>query len=184
MFDRLWDVLHEFLRLFRPAIILMPYERGLLIRLGKYIRELDSGFHWVFPFHIDTVLYENVVSRVEHISGLATVTKDGKQVSCDAIITYRISDLKKALLDVEHLHDAILDTCAGVIGTLLCGQGWDDLWSGVSVELLTTGCRKRGWKYGIEIQSVQLTGLALTKTLRLTGSVSAHTSTALPFGTS
>lgn len=181
MFDKLWDVLHEIMRLFRPVIVLMPYERGLLIRLGSLKRELEPGLHWIIPFHVDTVLYENVTTRVEHLAGLATVTKDGKQVSCDAIITYRISDLKKALLDVEYIHDAILDTCAGVIGTSLCGQGWDDLWGGASAELLTSACRKRGWKYGIEIQAVQLTGLALTKTLRLTGSLAGtHAVSSLP----
>lgn len=180
MFEWLSEVIKEILRTFRPCIVLMPNERGLLIRLGIFKRELEPGFHWVVPFLVDTVLYENVTARVEHIPGLATVTKDGKQISCDAIVTYRISDLKKALLTVEHLRDAVLDTCAGVIGTSLCGQSWDDLWGGVAAETVTAACRKRGFRYGIQIEQVQLTGLALTKTLRLTGSLAASAHGAFP----
>lgn len=173
MFDRVWEVIKEILRAFQPYVVLMPYERGVLTRLGVIKYEMEPGFHWCWPFHIDVVHFLNVVAHVEHIANLATITKDGKQVSCEAIVTYRISNVRKALFEVEHLRDAIMDTCAGVIGSTLCGQTWEDLWGGAAAETVTDACRKRGWKYGIEVQSVQLTGLAQARTIRLTGAMAS-----------
>lgn len=180
MFEKLWEILKEFMSICRPCVVLMPYERGVLTRLGIIKYEMEPGFHWCWPFHIDVVHFLNVVAHVEHITNLATITKDGKQVSCEAIVTYRISDIRKALFEVEHLRDAILDTCAGVIGTTLCGQTWEDLWGGAGAEAVTAACRKRGWKYGIEVQSVQLTGLAQARTVRLTGSLASSSHGAFP----
>jgi hypothetical protein len=70
---------------------------------------------------------------------------------------------------VHDLKDAINDTCAGLIGTELAKHEWSTIWHGEATENLSNVCRKRGWKWGVEIISVQLVGAALVKNLRITG---------------
>lgn len=175
MFDRLIDFVNQWLHALVFWHIIEPYERGLQLRMGRLVKELDPGLHWIMPFHVDTVVSENVVPRTERITGLATTTADGKSVGFDAIVTYRISDIQKAMLEVNDLKDAIADTCAGMIGTSLSNATWEQIRHGEAVDALTAACRKKGWKWGVEIQGVQLVGIALVRNLRLSISAPPHT---------
>lgn len=174
MLDRLLEIVVTSLNSLVPWVVLQPYERGVHLRLGHFIREVEPGFHWVIPFHVDTIFHENVVPRTERLSGLATTTSDGKSVGFDAVITYRITNITKALLEVNDLKDAIADSCAGTIGTTLAGATWEEIRHGDTVEKLSSDCRKRGWKWGVEIQNVQLTGIALVKNLRISTCAAPH----------
>jgi len=169
MFERLVDLLEKIFVFLLPFTVVHPYQRCVKIRLGTFKKVLEPGFHWILPFNIDEVPGLNVMLKTHRIPGLATTTKDGKQVGFDAVVSYRISDVQKALLEIDDVHDAIIDACAGVVGTALADNTWDELIHGTAVDGLTKSCRARGWRYGVEILSVQLTGLALVRTVRLTG---------------
>lgn len=175
MWDKLIDLLQSVWNELMPIAVVHPYNGGLQLRMGKLIRVIEGGnWYWKVPF-ADNILYEHVVPRTERLTGLATTTVDGKAVGFDAVITWRISDLRKALLEVSDLKDAIADSCAGIIGTELSNATWDDIIHGNIVDALTAACRKRGWKWGVEIQMVQLTGVAPVKNLRVSLSGHAHT---------
>ena len=77
---------------------------------------------------------------------LATTTRDNYSIGFDAIVTYRIADIQKALLEVSEVKDAIVDTCVGIIGTTLSEATWLDVLHGGAVDNLTAACRKRGWR--------------------------------------
>lgn len=182
MFDRLWEIIQACFEALVPFIILYPFEKGVLCRLGTFKRELEPGFHWCIPFHIDTVFHEHITPRTEHLTGLSTTTVDGHAVGFDAVVTWRISNIRKALLEVTDLKDAIADTCAGQIGSTLAGAEWSAIRNGEVVDNLTDVVRKRGWKWGVEILSVQLSGVALVKNYRVTGSSQPHTVHLTPMG--
>lgn len=174
MLDRLWELLGHLYESIIPFIVIQPYERAVVTRLGTFKRELEPGFHWRIPF-FETVFNDHVTPRVDHLVGLSTTTKDGKAVGFDAVVTWRISDLRKATFEVTDLKDAIADTCAGQIGTTLADATWDAIRSGEVIENLTAVVRKRGWKWGVEITNVQLSGIALVRNYRITGSSQPHT---------
>lgn len=169
MFDRLIEILQGCFHALVPWVVLAPYERGVLVRLGKFVREVEPGFTWCWPFYIDIVYHHVVVPRTDRLAGLAATTSDGKSIGFDAVITYRIVNIQKAALEVYDLKDAISDSCAGVIGTALSAKTWEDIRTGAGDigEVLETACHKRARKWGVEIQSVQLTGVAVAKNLRL-----------------
>jgi regulator of protease activity HflC (stomatin/prohibitin superfamily) len=169
LFEKLIELLQASLESILPFVILADYQEGVLLRLGRFHRKLGPGLHWKIPFNFDTVLHDDVKPRTERLSGLAATTTDGKSVGFDAVITYSIADIRKALLEVHDLKDAIADTAAGVIGTELSNKEWGAIRHGEMAEHLTTVCRKRGWKWGVEVHAVQLVGVALVKNLRISG---------------
>jgi regulator of protease activity HflC (stomatin/prohibitin superfamily) len=172
--DKLLDFIVSIWNDLTPITVLNPYTGAVQIRLGKTLRVLEGGaWYWKIPF-ADYILHDTVVPRTERLTGLATTTSDGKAIGFDAVITYRISDVAKALLEVHDLKDAIADSCAGIIGTELSNRAWAAIIHGDTVEELTAACRKRGWKWGVEIQLVQLTGVAPVKNLRVSLSGHAH----------
>ena len=172
MLDKLLDFIVSIWNDLTPVEVIPPYNGGVQLRMGKLLRSLEGGgWYWKVPF-ADHIITEHTVPRTERLTGLATTTSDSKAIGFDAVITYRISDVQKALLEVSDLKDAIADSCAGIIGTELSNSSWADIVHGDTVELLTKACRARGWKWGVEIQLVQLTGVAPVKNLRV--SLSGH----------
>jgi regulator of protease activity HflC (stomatin/prohibitin superfamily) len=175
MLDKLLEFLASIWHELVPITVMHPYNSGVQLRMGKTLRVLEAGgWYWKIPF-VDDVLNEHIVPRTERLTGLATTTSDGRAIGFDAVITYRISDIQKALLDVHDLKDAIADSCAGIIGTELSNSTWVSIIHGDTVEDLTAACRKRAWKWGVEIQLVQLTGVAPVKNLRVSLSGHPHT---------
>jgi regulator of protease activity HflC (stomatin/prohibitin superfamily) len=170
--EKFFEILQAIWHSLLPFVVITHYQEAVLLRLGIYKRNLGPGFHWIIPLNFDSVLHDDVKPRTERLTGLSTTTADGKSIGFDAVITYFIADIKKALLEVHDLQDAVADTCAGVIGTELSNAEWRQIWHGEVTENLTAVCRKRGRKWGIEVQAVQLMGVALVKNLRISGNSS------------
>lgn len=168
--DRLVDFLIQFLDLFKFWVILAPYERGVLLRLGKFVRVIEPGLTWIWPFNVERVQYESVVPCTHTLGDQSCTTRDGKQVGLQAVITYKIRDIDVALLEVAHHEDALRDSCSGTIGQVLSTFTWEEIMAGdVAQEKITKACRQKGFKYGLEVMSVQFASMGLVKTLRLLG---------------
>lgn len=170
MFDRLVELLIGCVELFRFWVVLDPYERGVLLRLGRFVREVEPGFHWVWPFRIDHVLHESVVPTTHSLGYESITTKDNRSITFHAVITFQVRDIKKALLEIEDVNHAVRDACSGEIGRVLHGSTWAEVIDDAILDTLTAACRKRGFRYGIEIMSAQLASLSLTRNIRLMGS--------------
>lgn len=167
MLDKLIDFLIQCIELFRFWVVIHPYEGGVLLRLGKFRKVLDCGFHWMLPFGIDKDITEHVVPTTHSLGDESTISKDGKLIGFHAVVTYKIRDIQKALLDVEDVKHAIYDACCGEIGRVMRESTWEEMLSEDILEKLTAACRKRGFRYGIEVMSVQLAGIALCRSIRL-----------------
>lgn len=145
-----------------------PYEQGVLLRLGKFVKVIEPGLTWIWPFQIDSVLFEKVVPTTHSLGNESITTRDGKSVGYHAIVTYKVRDIEKALLEIDDTDHAVRDACAGEIGRVLREHDWCGIIGSATIlDELTAACRKRGFRYGIEIMSVQLAGLALVKSIRL-----------------
>lgn len=167
MFDRLVDLIIQFAELFRFWYVLQPYEQGVLVRLGKFVRVMEPGFHWVAPLSVDVVHYESVVPTTHSLGNESITTKDGKAVSFHAVVTFQIADIEKVLLSVHDTDHALVDACRGEVARTLMAHTWDEIVQDSIYDDLTKACRKRGWRWGIEVMSVQLAGLSLARNIRL-----------------
>lgn len=167
MLDRLVDFLIQFIDLFRFWVIIDPYEGGVMLRLGKKLRLLDNGFHFKIPFHIDAALTVRTVPSTHSLGNESITTQDGKSVGFHAVVTYRVRDVEKALLEVDDVDHAVRDAVSGEIGRVLRSKTWSQLSDEDTYTEITAACRRRGWRYGIEIMSVQFSGMALCKSIRL-----------------
>lgn len=167
MFDKLVDVILGFIHLFKFWVVFQPYEAGVQIRLGTFRKILNPGFHWLLPFGIDYCVAEHTTPTTHSLGDESVTSKDGKSVGFHAIVTYRVSNIQKATLEVTDVNHAVLDATSGEIGRVMRESTWEEMLAGDLQDKLSIACRKRGWKYGIEILSIQLAGLALVRSLRI-----------------
>lgn len=165
-FEKLIDLVVQFLELFRFCTIIDCYERGVRLRFGKFSGALEPGFHFQCPFFIDRIITENVVPKLHQLPTQSVVTRDDKQIAMGAVICYSIRSIEKAVLEVESVNHAVNDACQTAILDLILTSTWDEIRAAEFGDGLTAKCRKRAWKYGIEIESVRFCELALVRTYR------------------
>jgi regulator of protease activity HflC (stomatin/prohibitin superfamily) len=167
MLDLLIQTILGFLDLFKFWVVVAPYAGAVRVRLGKEITVLSNGFHWIIPFGIDHVLVDHIVPTTHSLGEESITTRDGKSVTFHAVVTYKIHDIEKALLQIENADHAVRDACSGECGRILHENTWEEILDASILEKLTKACRKRGFQYGIEIIAVQLAGLAIARNIRI-----------------
>lgn len=84
-----------------------PYEKGLVERLGKFSRLLDSGLNFVVPF-IDTVRKVDMREQVMDVPPQEVITKDNVGVTVDAVIYFKVTDPFKVAYNVANFQYAAL----------------------------------------------------------------------------
>ena len=85
----------------RSARIVAQYEKGLVMRLGKYRTTVDSGLTFLVPV-IEDMLKVDMRERVINVEPQKVITKDNVSVTVDAVIYYRIIDPVKATFEVQN----------------------------------------------------------------------------------
>jgi regulator of protease activity HflC (stomatin/prohibitin superfamily) len=167
MLDRLIDFLVGCIELLRFWQVVAPYEEAVQIRLGKFQRVMGSGLYFVLPFGIDHCLIQCVVPTTHSLGDESITTKDDKSIGFHAVVTYQVRDIKKAMLDIADVDHAVRDACSGEIGRVLRESTWEEIRSPEMLDKLTAACRKRGFRYGIEVIAAQLAGISLVRSIRL-----------------
>ncbi|AGK54021.1 slipin family protein [Bacillus sp. 1NLA3E] len=85
--------------------IVQQYQQAVVLRLGRYNRSLEPGFHLVIPF-IESVGKIDMRIRVENVENQDIITKDSVPVTLNAVVYYQVVNAQKALLDVEDYRKA------------------------------------------------------------------------------
>lgn len=166
MIDRLMDFLTGCVKIFQCWCLIYAYEQGVRMRFGKFQAVLQPGFHWCLPFHFDHVMVDNVVTRTVHLGAQSLTTKDGKSIVVSAIVTLSISDIRKALLEIESIDHAMMDACYAGITSHVSVSTWEQLHAEDAFENLTKLCRRQAKRYGLEVERVQLGDLQICRTYR------------------
>lgn len=81
--------------------IIQPYEKGLVERLGKYVKTLDSGLQFIWPF-IENVRKVDMRERVLDVPPQEVITSDNVVVTVDAVVYFEITDPVRVMYQVEN----------------------------------------------------------------------------------
>ncbi len=82
--------------------LLKEWERGVLLRLGRFQRVLGPGINWTFPGFDRLVATVDMRIRSTPFQAEKTLTKDTVPVNVDAVLFWVVTDAKKAVVEVEH----------------------------------------------------------------------------------
>lgn len=94
--------------IFSFIYIIKQFERSIILRLGKYHRQIGPGINYRIPF-IDNVLVIDIRERVREFKAERMLTKDNVPVTIDAILRYKIIEgrTNDAILNVENFNEMI-----------------------------------------------------------------------------
>jgi regulator of protease activity HflC (stomatin/prohibitin superfamily) len=97
----LFVLLIALISLARSARVVAQYEKGLVMRLGRYRATADSGLTFLVPV-VEDMIKVDMRERVINVEPQKVITKDNVSVTVDAVIYYRISDPVKATFEVQN----------------------------------------------------------------------------------
>jgi regulator of protease activity HflC (stomatin/prohibitin superfamily) len=167
MFDKLVDLLVSSLRMFMFWTVVDSYAGGVILRFGKFNRLADPGFHWLWPFNIETVLRTNVVPETMTVGPQSLTTADDISIVIGVVVTFGISDVKTFLLEIEGANQVVMDSTFGVVSQLVMRHTWGELQSMDKPKELTKAVRAQAKRYGVEVVKVAVSDFTRSRSLRL-----------------
>jgi regulator of protease activity HflC (stomatin/prohibitin superfamily) len=84
----------------KGARTVKQYERGIIIRLGKYHGMAPSGLTFIMPF-VDDIIRVDMREQVISVPPQKLITKDNVTVEVDAVVYYKVIDPVKSQFEVQ-----------------------------------------------------------------------------------
>jgi len=109
----------------RSARVVAQYEKGLVLRLGRYRTTVGSGLTFLVPV-IEDMLKVDMRERVINVEPQKVITKDNVVVTVDAVIYYRIVDPVKATFEVQNFAYAATTLAQTNLRNLVGDKSLDD----------------------------------------------------------
>lgn len=143
--------------LFTSLRIIKQYEKGLVVRLGKYARTLDSGIAFVFPF-IESVIKIDMREQLINVLPQKVITQDNVTVLVDAVIYYRVVDPVKSEFEIENFGLACTTLAQTNLRNIIGDQSLDETLT--ARDIINTSLREvldeatDGW--GVKVTRVEV----------------------------
>jgi len=98
-----------------------PTQRGIVERFGKYMRTKESGLTWIIPL-FEKMYKVNITEQMVDIPPQMVITQDKLNAEVDAVIYYKINDVKASIYNVDdhrsQLTSLARTTLRAVIGNM------------------------------------------------------------------
>ncbi len=141
--------------------IIRPTHRGLIERLGKYIRFAQPGFHWIVPV-IEKLYRINITEQMVDAEPQEIITNDNLNARVDAQVYFKVKedeeDVKKSQYNVNNYQWQIVNlartTLRNIIGTMTLKSANSER-SRINTELLKTLSTETA-QWGIDIVRTEL----------------------------
>lgn len=166
MFDKLIDIITQWIENFLPVVIVPSYEEGVHLRFGKFKRVISSGIYFKIPL-FDEVIRQHVVVTTLSLPAQSLYTLDKQNFVVKGVVKYKIADVKTFLLEVYDAKDALSDMTMSIIKNIVISIPAEKCIDPELDNLLTKKTRVEAKKWGVDIQQVTLTDVAPIRSFRL-----------------
>lgn len=156
------QIWNEISNLFKWWVIILPWEKGLRIRLGKKTKTLNPGIHLRIPY-IDSCYKQSTKLYFVSLSMQTLTNKTGQTITLSMNVGYSIKDIEKVYNSVGELQTAISGNVQGMVAKIIHDS--NECSPSIIEEQCKTALTSKDW--GIEINEIKVISFALVKTFRL-----------------
>lgn len=111
-------VLLDSIQFLWPVGRIQPWERGLYIVCGRWVWEVGPGIYPLLPWFVE-VRAENAVLALISTPRQDITLTDGKMLTFASTANVKVTNLRKAYLDVERYHETAQENIAAVLAEKL-----------------------------------------------------------------
>jgi regulator of protease activity HflC (stomatin/prohibitin superfamily) len=141
--------------------VIRPTHRGLIERMGKYVRFAESGFHWIVP-GIEKMFQINITEQMIDAEPQEIITNDNLNARVDAQVYFKVNEdedsVKKSQYGVNNYQWQIVNlartTLRNIIGTMSLKSANSER-SRINTELLKTLSNETA-HWGIDVVRTEL----------------------------
>jgi len=134
-----------------------PIEKGIIERFGKYLRTKEAGLTWIIP-SFDKMYKVNITEQMVDIPPQMVITKDKLNAEVDAVVYYKIKDVKASIYNVDdhrkQLASLSRTTLRAVIGNMTLTDANER--RGDINEKVEAVLDKETNSYGVEVLRVEI----------------------------
>jgi len=137
--------------------IIQPYEQGVYMRLGKYIRVLNQGMNMVCPL-VNVVVKIDLRTQVLGVPSQEVITKDNSPVNVDAIIYIKVTDPKNAFFEIVDYRFATVNLAQTSLRSIIGEMELDDILSNrekINIQLRDV-LDENTDKWGVKVEGVEI----------------------------
>jgi regulator of protease activity HflC (stomatin/prohibitin superfamily) len=147
--------------------VLKEYERGVVLRLGKFHVTKEPGLRLIIPW-IDKMTKIPIRIVTMDVPSQEVITKDNVSVKVNAVVYFRVVDPEKAFLEVEEYLQATKQIAQTTLRSILGQAELDGLLSNrdeLNMELQTI-VDKLTDPWGIKVTTVEVKDVELSEELK------------------
>jgi regulator of protease activity HflC (stomatin/prohibitin superfamily) len=161
VFAILWGILVSGIR------IAAQWERGVVLRLGKFRSIKGPGLMYIVPF-VDSVRFVDLRLLTLNIPSQQVITKDNVPAAIDGVLFFLVADAEKAVILVQDFAFAIAQYAQATLRDVVGGLSLDELLT--EREQIQKRIAEvveehiRGW--GLHIDSIRLQDIEMPEDLK------------------
>lgn len=158
-------------------MIIRQFERAVILRLGKYDRQVGPGVQTRLPF-ADNILVVDIREKVSEFKAERMLTKDNVPVTIDAILRYKIIEAraKDAILNVENFNQMIQQVSQTTLRNNIGSSDFQDILSKreeINAKVRTI-IENEASNWGIEVTGVEIRQVIIPQELESAMSMQAQ----------
>src|SRR6266705_3438487 len=141
----------------RSARIVNQYEKGIVLRFGKFHALANSGLTFIMPF-TDSIVRVDMREQVISVPPQKLITKDNVTVEVDAVVYYKVVDPVKSQFEVQDFGYACTTLAQTNLRNLIGDRTLDETL--VARDMINTNLRHvldeatNGW--GVQVTRVEV----------------------------
>jgi regulator of protease activity HflC (stomatin/prohibitin superfamily) len=144
------------------------WERGIVLRLGKYNGMRGPGLFWIIPFVDDVTAWVDQRVVTTSFAAEETLTSDTVPVNVDAVLFWLVFDPERAALEVQDYPQAVSWAAQTALRDIIGRTSLTDLLRGR--ERIETELQKlideRSNPWGVTVQSVEMRDVIIPASLQ------------------
>jgi regulator of protease activity HflC (stomatin/prohibitin superfamily) len=158
-------------------MIVKQYERAIILRLGRYQKQVGPGVQTRIPF-MDSILVVDIREKVREFKAERMLTKDNVPVTIDAILRYRIVEerARDAILNVENFNEMIQQVSQTTLRNNIGSSAFQDILS--KREEINQHVKKiiaqEAINWGVEVTGVEIRQVIIPQELEAAMSMQAQ----------
>jgi len=143
------------------------WERGVVLRLGKFQTMRGPGIMYIFPF-IDNVRFVDLRLLTLNIPSQQVITKDNVPAAIDSVLFYMVTDAAKATIGIQDYAFAIAQYAQATLRDVVGGLSLDELLSEREQiqQRIAQVVEQHVHNWGLRMDSIRLQDIAMPEDLK------------------
>ena len=153
-----------------PSLWLVdPDESGVRTTCGTRVKDTPPGWYLLWRV-IQAAEKIKVVPQVIDLRGQSITTKDGKSILISGAVQYKVTNARKAILEVYDYDSNLQNIALGVLARYVAAHTYDECREvGALEKEVLSGVRDAASGWGLRIMRCYLTDMCESRCIRVVG---------------